>query len=176
MLTLTIAVAEQAPIFGDLPLGNFHVATLLPNGKVVVAGGGRVLTELPPGLAAAEVYDPAVGTWAATGTMTAGRWWPGQRCCPAASSSSPPAATVHSPCQRRTVRHAIGRSLTPIRHPTPGAQVVIGAANTDARRGSHQAGTVFHPCYRPAPDPYLPAAMSSLAGRSKAIGVGGRMG
>lgn len=50
-----------------------HTATLLANGKVLVAGGGG----LAPGaticcdpLASAELYDPASGTWTATATMT----------------------------------------------------------------------------------------------------------
>jgi len=38
-----------------------HTATLLPNGKVLVAGGGWLL---------AELYDPATGAWTATGSMT----------------------------------------------------------------------------------------------------------
>jgi Kelch motif len=40
-----------------------HTATLLPNGKVLVAGGN--------GLLAAELYDPATGTWSPTGSMAA---------------------------------------------------------------------------------------------------------
>ena len=41
-----------------------HTATLLPNGRVLVAGGGRT---------SAELYDPATRSWAATGMMLTGR-------------------------------------------------------------------------------------------------------
>ena len=44
-----------------------HTATLLPNGKVLVAGGGG--TGLSALLATAELYDPATGSWTATGSM-----------------------------------------------------------------------------------------------------------
>ena len=46
-----------------------HTATLLPNGKVLVAGGwtGSAL------LTSTELYDPATGRWTATGPMTAAR-------------------------------------------------------------------------------------------------------
>ncbi|MCX6925393.1 MAG: kelch repeat-containing protein, partial [Verrucomicrobia bacterium] len=37
-----------------------HTATLLPNGKVLVVGGCTY---------GAELYDPAAGTWTATGTL-----------------------------------------------------------------------------------------------------------
>jgi hypothetical protein len=40
-----------------------HTATLLPNGKVLVAGGLYV--------SSAELYDPASGTWTATGGFAA---------------------------------------------------------------------------------------------------------
>jgi hypothetical protein len=40
-------------------------ATLLANGHVLVAGGGN-----PSATASAELYDPASGTWSATGSMT----------------------------------------------------------------------------------------------------------
>ena len=49
---------------------NDHTATLLPNGKVLVAGGfgnARIL-------ASAELYDPASGTWMATGNLSATRY------------------------------------------------------------------------------------------------------
>ena len=45
-----------------------HTATLLPNGKVLVAGGGV------PRLASAELYDPASGTWTATGSLATARY------------------------------------------------------------------------------------------------------
>ncbi len=44
----------------------FHTATLLPNGKVLVAGGGGENST-------AEVYDPATGSFSITGGMEIGR-------------------------------------------------------------------------------------------------------
>jgi hypothetical protein len=54
-----------------------HTATLLQNGRVLIAGGeyyaskGGTVTAGP--LADAELYDPGVGTFAATGSMTVPR-------------------------------------------------------------------------------------------------------
>ncbi|MEK6284841.1 MAG: kelch repeat-containing protein [Acidobacteriota bacterium] len=48
----------------------FHTATLLPNGKVLVAGG---YNSPPRSLNGAELYDPAAGTWSDTRTLNAAR-------------------------------------------------------------------------------------------------------
>ena len=69
---------------GSLITGRFgHTATLLADGKVLVAGGtesgrGRQTSEGEDVrscecLASAEVYDPASGTWTATGSMITDR-------------------------------------------------------------------------------------------------------
>jgi Domain of unknown function DUF11 len=47
------------------------VATLLPNGKVLVAGGNSDINGATP-ITTAELYDPATGTFALTGAMTSG--------------------------------------------------------------------------------------------------------
>src|ERR1700738_1909106 len=47
-----------------------HTATLLPSGKVLVAGGFNSSSFY---LASAELYDPASGTWGATGSLSAAR-------------------------------------------------------------------------------------------------------
>src|SRR5262249_23145656 len=72
-------VAAEDNIAADLsaiwvPTGNLvtartrHTATLLPNGKVLVAGGNN-----GPALNSAELYDPATGTWTATSSMATAR-------------------------------------------------------------------------------------------------------
>lgn len=51
-----------------------HTATLLPNGKVLVAGGGEHLVLFGLGtLSSAELYDPASGNWAMTGSLASPR-------------------------------------------------------------------------------------------------------
>src|SRR5205823_244016 len=42
-----------------------HSATLLPNGKVLVAGG----IDVAETLSSAELYDPSSGTWSSTGSL-----------------------------------------------------------------------------------------------------------
>src|SRR5437588_4380380 len=54
--------AESAGLFN-------HTATLLPNGKVLVAGG----SEFDGSFKSAELYDPATGTWSYTGTPNTAR-------------------------------------------------------------------------------------------------------
>ena len=47
-----------------------HTATLLPNGKVLVAGGrSSTASNNVTVLRSAEVYDPAAGTWSVTGML-----------------------------------------------------------------------------------------------------------
>ena len=46
-----------------------HTATLLPTGKVLVAGGVNSAVFL----ASAELYDPATGSWSSTGSMSTAR-------------------------------------------------------------------------------------------------------
>ncbi len=50
-----------------------HTATLLRNGKVLVAGGDARLPNRDTTLTTAELYDPASGTWTATGSMAISR-------------------------------------------------------------------------------------------------------
>jgi N-acetylneuraminic acid mutarotase len=49
-----------------------YTATLLPNGQVLVAGGAELANQTVI-LSSAELYNPATGTWSATGSMTAAR-------------------------------------------------------------------------------------------------------
>ncbi|HYO57962.1 kelch repeat-containing protein [Archangium sp.] len=48
----------------------FHTMTLLPDGKVLVTGGGDASDAL---ISSAELYDPATGKWTAVAGMSTGR-------------------------------------------------------------------------------------------------------
>src|SRR5438067_2439827 len=49
---------------------NYHTATVLPSGKVLVAGGDD---SIGTSLNSTELYDPAAGTWTATGNLGTAR-------------------------------------------------------------------------------------------------------
>lgn len=51
-----------------------HTATLLPNGKVLVAGGQSMTGTSFVALSSAELFDPSTGTWTATGSLVTGRY------------------------------------------------------------------------------------------------------
>ena len=58
---------------GELARPRFmSTTTLLPNGKVLVAGGRASQEGLP--LASAELYDPRTGAWSSAGSMATGRF------------------------------------------------------------------------------------------------------
>jgi hypothetical protein len=59
-----------------------HTATLLPSGKVLIAGGSELIDSFPQPdgvvyptvYAKAELFDPVAGTFTATGSMTMARY------------------------------------------------------------------------------------------------------
>jgi hypothetical protein len=68
-----VALAQSGGTFtptGSMTIARTgHTATLLPNGKVLIAGGYTGSVQL----ASAELYDPTTGTFARTGDMTTPR-------------------------------------------------------------------------------------------------------
>src|SRR5580765_2082477 len=79
--TITASVSFSAPPGTFTPTGNMtttrasHTATLLPNGKVLIAGGSDVSQPL----ATAELYDPVTGTFSPTGNMISAQSAPSTR-------------------------------------------------------------------------------------------------
>src|SRR5260370_634930 len=74
---LGVAAAQSTGTFaatGAMTTARYgHAATLLADGRVLIAGGIDAHNNI---LASAEVYDPATGTFAATGSMTTARYLP----------------------------------------------------------------------------------------------------
>ena len=69
-------ITEQWDLTGPLTVPRFsHTGTLLPNGKVLVAGGfgPQPSTGNQPVQDTAELYDPATGTWTPTGSLNVRR-------------------------------------------------------------------------------------------------------
>ncbi|MES2465987.1 MAG: kelch repeat-containing protein [Verrucomicrobiota bacterium] len=71
LLGLNGATGIFAPTGSMLTPRREHTATLLPDGKVLVAGGSNYDGFLS--LGATELYDPATGQWAAAGDLVVGR-------------------------------------------------------------------------------------------------------
>src|SRR5687767_11090339 len=67
-----VATANSWTPAGSMTIDRqFHTATLLANGKVLVAGGFKY--ETGPNVASAELYDPTTNTWTTAASMTIDR-------------------------------------------------------------------------------------------------------
>ncbi len=78
--TVTPSLPAKWSSAGSLQTPRFlHTATLLPNGKVLVAGGtlmqgnGQTSPSAPVYLSSAELYDPATKLWTSAGAMATAR-------------------------------------------------------------------------------------------------------
>lgn len=118
-----------------------HTATLLPDGRVLVAGG-RSSEPLVAPLASAELYDPATGQWTVTGAMNV------PRSGHTATLLSGPGCTPH--CGKVLVAGGAVSQLADVMNPgtevTATAELYDPAAGTwsptgslPAARGSHTA-------------------------------------
>jgi hypothetical protein len=81
-LSVSIEMAQSPATFtttGSMTMARFGgTATLLPDGRVLIAGGCTDQFGEPPfckaAAATAELYDSTTGTFTATGNMTTARW------------------------------------------------------------------------------------------------------
>ena len=103
-------------------------ATLLPKGKVLVAGGRGPQTGP---LASAHVYDPATGAWTATGSLSEGRY-----------------RHTATPLANGTVLVAGGFGANPFGTVFASAQVYDPATGTWTATGSMIGGRHYHTATR----------------------------
>lgn len=81
--TVTIVAAPSPGPTAFTPTGNMtvaradHSATLLPDGRVLIAGGISIASAPQPPLASAELYDPSNHSFTLTGNMAVPRNAPG---------------------------------------------------------------------------------------------------
>jgi Bacterial Ig-like domain (group 2)/Galactose oxidase, central domain len=75
-ITVTTSSGGFTPTGGLQKARTFHTATLLANGKVLVAGGTNSPsdTDCIDAIVSTELYDPAAGSFAPTGALTAARY------------------------------------------------------------------------------------------------------
>ncbi len=66
---IPVAAGTLKPVGPMLVMRQSHTATLLPDGKVLIAGGSDRIVAL----ASAELFDPATGSFSNTGSMTTPR-------------------------------------------------------------------------------------------------------
>ena len=99
----------------------YHGATLLPKGKVLVTGG----IGLTNGLKTTEIYDPAANAWAPAAPMATGRY-------------------RHTSTRLRDGRVLVVGGDDSANHPTATAEIYTPATNTWAAAASLAAGRVGH--------------------------------
>lgn len=142
-----------------------HTATLLANGKVLIAGGGKVGGDSSPffgdGSVGAEIYDPASGAFTSTGNMGTGRMgqtatllsngkvliaggWTGSQPTATAELYDPGTGTF-SPTGSLTSARA-GHTATTLQD----GRVLITGGFTTYHAGTGQVGTDTAEIYNPA--------------------------
>src|ERR1017187_9402241 len=73
VLALNLAINQSAKAGSFIPTGALNVSlygapvTLLPNGQVLISGGGWTNSTIP--FSSVELYNPSTGTWALTGSL-----------------------------------------------------------------------------------------------------------
>ena len=125
---VTVEVSRFSPAPPMMVSRSSHSATLLPNGKVLVAGGVGVVGGVEVPLASTEIYDPVSNSWNSAGSMSAGR----------------ARHTATLLLNGKVLVVGGNESASSEEHYLASAQVYDPASNTWSDAGSMLAARVFH--------------------------------
>lgn len=150
-----------------------HTLTVLPNGKVLAAGGFHGHPSTPSNsLASAEIFDPATGTWSPTGSLHTGRsnhsaaLLPDGRVLVMGGATDPPgteslviaSAEIYDPATgawTETAPMIRARAVFPA-VPLPDGKVLVAAGTIET--GGDLVGLTFCESYDPAGGTWTPVA------------------
>ncbi|MEM8930055.1 MAG: kelch repeat-containing protein [Acidobacteriota bacterium] len=166
-----------------------HTATLLPSGKILVAGGqAGVIDEL----ASAEIYDPTTGTWSSTGSLQKARYSHTATLLPSGEvlviggddcSATPELYDPETETWSSVAAPAVGRRQHTATLMPSGRILIVGGV----RCGTHSEALSDAEMYDPETDVWLPTGETSnvearlghtatLLRSGRVLVVGGRTG
>ena len=155
-----------------------HVATVLANGKVLVAGGRHIAGFQQTLLASALIYDPTADTWTPTGSMTTVRDRAGSALLPSGKVLVVEGATTQSPfevTQTAELYDPAAGTWTSTTNAPVTAHPFVGLTPLSDGRILVSGGDRTPELYSPAGDSFSPTAQAPFSAATFTALPGGKV-